>query len=198
MRYEARAPRATDERELLDALRAGDEAVFSDALGRFHPALLRLARTYVHCEADAEELARCAWLVALERLETDLPDAPLRSWLLGLVAELAPDSPVAESGRGTCVDPERFDESGHWRSGPRRWNGNAARDPETALACVRAAVERLPAAERRAVLLRDVEHLGRDDVCRILGIEDAELLALLALGRARVREALETTLGAAA
>jgi DNA-directed RNA polymerase specialized sigma24 family protein len=70
-------------------------------------------------------------------------------------------------------------------------------DPADALAAkealevVRKALDRLPEAQRRVVMLRDVEGLSAADVCNILGVRETNQRVLLHRGRAGIRRALD-------
>src|SRR6266540_395599 len=46
-----------DERQLVAALRSGDEAAFRDLITRYHATLVRVAQMYVPTRAVAEEVA---------------------------------------------------------------------------------------------------------------------------------------------
>ena len=59
----------------------------------------------------------------------------------------------------------------------------------------RAAIERLPAAERLVITLRDVEGWSADEACQALDLTDGDQRALLHRARSRVHAALERHLG---
>ena len=57
------------------------------------------------------------------------------------------------------------------------------------LAGVSAALDALPPAQRAVVLLRDVEGLDSAEICRQLGISEANLRVLLHRARTKLRDA---------
>jgi RNA polymerase sigma-70 factor, ECF subfamily len=105
-------------------------------------------------------------------------------------AELAASEP--QSGPDA-----RFDRSGAWVSPPTSW----AEEAEDRLVAedmarrARACLDRLPASQRQAVLLRDVDGLSAEEVCSTLGLSDGNLRVLLHRGRARVRGMLDAEMG---
>jgi RNA polymerase sigma-70 factor, ECF subfamily len=60
---------------------------------------------------------------------------------------------------------------------------------------LRAALDDLPARQRQAVLLRDVEGFSSAEVCRVIEISPGNLRLLLHRGRSRLREALQPMMG---
>ena len=81
-----------------------------------------------------------------------------------------------------------------WAERPTPWG---LEDPESVvlsketLRVIERGLEELPESQRQVVLLRDVEGLGPEEVCNILGLSDTNQRVLLHRGRARVRWALE-------
>jgi RNA polymerase sigma-70 factor (ECF subfamily) len=191
---------------LLQSLRDGDERVFAELVERWSGAMLRLALVHVRSRAVAEEVVQEAWLVVLRDLDRFERRSSLRTWVLGIVVNLARSRARAE-GRSTrvadeegapLVDPARFrrpDEArwpDHWALGPARWP-----TPEEALLAgetrevILAAVAALPPAPREVLVLRDLEGFGAAETCNVLGLTDTNQRVLLHRARARVRNAIE-------
>jgi RNA polymerase sigma-70 factor (ECF subfamily) len=195
-----------DEAVLVERLRAGDQAAFSELVRRHGGALLRLARTFVKDRSVAEEVVQDAWLAALDGLEGFEGRSSLRTWLFSILANKARNRAVREGrsvpwsalgGHGEdvpVVDPGRFQADGHWKEPPGRW---AEEDPERLAlgAETRAAIERaiaaLPETQRAVVTLRDVEGLEADEICNLLGLTLTNQRVLLHRARTRLRRALE-------
>jgi RNA polymerase sigma-70 factor (ECF subfamily) len=55
-------------------------------------------------------------------------------------------------------------------------------------------MESLPPGQRAVMTMRDVEGLGSDETCQILGISEANQRVLLHRARTKVRKALERTM----
>ena len=81
-----------------------------------------------------------------------------------------------------------------WVEPPAPWgleNPESAMVTKETLRVIEAGLADLPEAQRQVVLLRDVEGLGSEEVCNVLGVSDTNQRVLLHRGRARVRRALD-------
>ena len=196
---------APDDAALVSRLQAGDEAAFVTLVERYHPAMLRLASTFVPSRAVAEEVVQDAWLGVVRGIERFEGRSSLKTWLFRIVANRARSTGVRErrfssdSLRHPAVSPDRFGADGAWVDPPAPW----ADDADERLAA-RQAVEhidgylaQLPDAQRRVVVMRDFEGLAAADVCEALGISEANQRVLLHRGRSRLRGMLERELGRA-
>lgn len=191
-------------------LRAGDEAAFRDLVRRHHGAMISVALGFVRNRATAEEVVQETWRAVVAGLEGLSAPGALTGWIYTILANIARRRARREQRQpllddlaaddGPAVDPERFTRRGFWREDVAAWD---PLDPERILAGrelwrhLRAAVETLPPGQRAVVLLRDVEGLEPADVCRILGISDANRRVLLHRARARLRQVLEELPGEA-
>ena len=196
---------------LIDSLRAGDETAFSDLVTRWSGAMLRAALAHVRNRAIAEEVVQEAWLTMIRTLDRFERRSALRTWVLGIVINVARARARAErrsvsldeNNTGPSVDPSRFLPAEHprwphhWATEPARW-----RTPEQDLLegetrrIMIAAIEALPPAQREVLVLRDVEGLSSSEVCNIARITDTNQRVLLHRARSRVRAALERHLAA--
>jgi RNA polymerase sigma-70 factor (ECF subfamily) len=53
-------------------------------------------------------------------------------------------------------------------------------------------MEHLPPTQRAVMTMRDVEGLGSDETCQVLGLSEANQRVLLHRARSKVRQALES------
>ena len=205
-----------EERELVRALRAGDEAAFVELVERYSGSLLRVATTIVGSRAVAEEVVQDTWLGVLKGLDRFEGRASLKTWLFRILtnsaktramrerrslpfsslvrAETEHDERAVDADRFLPADHERF--PGHWAAPPRA--------PEASLlaaetqSVIRQAIDELPDAQRTVITLRDVAGWDAEDVCEALELTDGNQRVLLHRARSRVRAALEDYLDAEA
>jgi RNA polymerase sigma-70 factor, ECF subfamily len=194
----------------LGALRRGDEAAFVDLTRRLHGPMLRLALAYVGDHHVAEDVVQEAWLTAIRSLDRFEGRSSFKTWISGIVINLARARRRKESrwltigalmrrrgDRGPTVDPSRFGDDGAWKDFPRRWDN----EPEEivlageTLEVVRKAIDALPARHREVIVMRDVAQLDAPAVTELLGISPENQRVRLHRARAAVRKALEAYLG---
>jgi RNA polymerase sigma-70 factor (ECF subfamily) len=193
----------------IAALRRGEHTAFT-ALVRLHqPAFLRLARAWVHDSAAAAEVVQEAWLLALESLDSFEGRSTLRTWLYGVVLNVArghararrrmvPMSALVaeETSEGPTVEAERFQAegrwAGHWAVFPTPFpTPDGALEQERLRAMLEEAIAGLPPVQQQVIVLCDVEGLTGEEACNILGITGTHQRVLLHRARAKARAWLE-------
>lgn len=173
------------DRAIVEGLRRGEATAFDAAYGRYrvrvHAFLLRLARN----SAVAEDLLQETWL-RLARSATQLDKgADLAAWLFTVARNL-----FVSHRRWRILDVDRLRALHLWPragSAPTPFDHAAASEAERRL---EAALGRVPAAYREALLLVTVERFEPVDVAAILGITSDAARQRIARARAMLREAL--------
>jgi len=192
----------------LEALRSGNDAAFEALIGRYHGPMMRLAMTYLRDRGAAEDAVQETWLTCLKTLDRFEGRSSLKTWIFGILLNVARSRRRKESrilpftslfrrdggsDRGPTVDPRRFGSDGMWSAPPDSWSNvpeSRLLDRET-VGKVKAAIETLPAKQREVVILRDVAGFEADEVCALLSISQANQRVRLHRGRASVRKMLE-------
>lgn len=201
------------EAQLLEALRAGDEAAFAQLVHEYQPSLVRVARMYVSTQAAAEEVAAETWLAVLNGLDRFEGRSSLKTWIFRILTNIAktraqrdgrtlPFSALQDPGRvpEAAVDADRFLDPehprwpGHWAVRPEPWPEDALVAAETQ-SVVAEAIEALPPAQRAVISLRDVEGWSSEEVRNALELSETNQRVLLHRARSKVRRALESYLG---
>ncbi len=212
-RRENRLPASNQasEQALLRRLRAGDGAAFTEMVDDLHAPLIGLARTFTSSPSLAEDIVQETWLAVIRGLAGFEGRSTLRTWIFGILIRRARTVTRREARRAEAQAPRRnaaaeewrpgFGRIGLWKETPIPWGLDDPADlyqSREALEVVRAALDALPAPQRRAVLLRDVEDVPPAEICNILCVSETNLRVLLHRGRARIRQAIDQHLRAEA
>jgi RNA polymerase sigma-70 factor, ECF subfamily len=183
---------------LVDRLRRGDETAFVTLVGRYHEPMLRLARSIVPSQAIAEEAVQDTWIGVVRGLERFEGRSSFKTWLFRILVNRSRSAATHEDrtaslDAASTVDVARFDASGQWAAPVERWRTEFDERLDAAIwaPILKSALEQLPSRQRTVVVLRDVEGLSSDEVCRVLGVSAGNQRILLHRGRARMREILD-------
>ncbi|HKB80590.1 MAG TPA: RNA polymerase sigma factor [Thermoanaerobaculia bacterium] len=210
---ETQAPSIPDDTFLLEELQRGNDTAFDVLVGRYHAAMVRMARLYV-ADDLAEEAAQEAWIAILKSCHRFEGRSSVRTWMFRIVINRAM-SHAAHEKRGdrflpwraakremddSSVDAPRFfpadhPDAGSWAVPPRIWTPEEHLLATEMLSEIERAITALPFLQRQVITLRDVEGWEARDVCDLYGISESNQRVLLHRGRARVRHALERLLG---
>ncbi|WP_018298171.1 RNA polymerase sigma factor [Corynebacterium lubricantis] len=175
---------STDQ-ELINAFNLGEARAFSIIVERHRPRLLPVARRYAKNEHDAQDILQEALFKAACNLQGFRNEATLSTWLNRL---------VMNSGYDHIKHRRRI---AHLSLDDAKLNTDSnpalGHDPISQLDRVimlRQIMGRLPAAQRRAILLIDVAGLTVERAAREMGVRPGTIKSR----RARGREALHKQL----
>jgi RNA polymerase sigma-70 factor, ECF subfamily len=198
--------------ELIERLRARDEAAFMEIVDAWGPSMLRLARQFTPSAAVAEEVVQETWVAVLDGIGRFEGRSSLKTWVLRILVNRAKTRGARErrtvpftslageeaGGDFHAVAADRFltEEARwprHWATPPSRWEAQPERALESAatLALILAAIDALPPAQRTVILLRDVEGWDGPQVSNALDITETNQRVLLHRARSKVRAVLE-------
>lgn len=206
----APASKPSDETQLIEALRHGDEGAFLSLVTMHYAAMLRLAQMYVGTRAVAEEVIQETWVGVLQGLNRFEGRSSLKTWIFRILLNRArtraqrenrsiPFSALASDIETfePAVEADAFRPSGDqyagaWLTPPTGWDAL----PEERLLSqetrqhIDDALTTLPPAQREVITLRDIDGWSASEVCDYLGISEANQRVLLHRARSRVRSAL--------
>ena len=179
--------RPLTETELVERARGGDHTAYATLVRDHEETAFRIA--YVICgnAADAEEAAQDAFVKAHRALGRFREGAPLRPWLLTIVANEARNRTRATGRRERLV----------LRVAEERRPGGAVPSPEAALLDLErrdellAAVAGLPENDRQAIACRYFLNLSEEETAAALGCPRGTVKSRLSRALDRLRERME-------
>jgi RNA polymerase sigma-70 factor (ECF subfamily) len=175
---------------LVERARSGDTRAFEGLAQREERALYRHALRIVGTTADAEDVVQDA-LFSAWRSIASFQGLSFRAWLFRIATNRALDHLRSRKRRPELpLDPPEDDDV--------TWAEPVAPGPDLtqlagdreALAHVETALGTLPAEQRTALLLRDVEGFAYEEIAVITSVEIGTVKSRIHRGRLAVRNAL--------
>jgi len=159
------------------------------------PQVIRTARAAGFDAASAEDIAQTTFLTFVETADRFEGRSRLRTWLFGILYRKVSEARRARRRDDRSEDLDttfesRFDERGSWIKPPR------PPDKELEDREIRAAVDECldlaPTAQRMAFVLREIEGLSTEEICKILEVTTTNLGVMFHRVRNRLRACLES------
>lgn len=181
----------TSDRDLAVKVRRGDAGAFGDLVERYKRRAYYAALALVHSHEDALDLSQEAFYRAFRARRTLDPDRPFYAWLYQIIRHLC-----FNHHRDRRTRSKHLQEAKPWLVS----RAGAAAESEDPLGSVvrrelrekvRAAIERLPAAEREMLVLREFEGLKYREIAELLGIPIGTVMSRLYSARHRLAQVVE-------
>jgi len=166
---------------LMARVARGDQPAFRALARRHLPAMVGLARRILGNAAEAEDVGQEAMLRVWTHAPRWQPLASFRTWLTRVVVNLCLD----RKRRAPWVELEAAGEIADTTLGP----GDRVEEDERER-LLAAAIDRLPARQRTAIVLTYGEGMSNAQVAEMLGTSVSAVETLLVRGKQNLRRAL--------
>jgi len=185
------------DRELLAALRAGDEAAYEKLVRENAPRMLSVARRFLGDEESARDAVQDAFLSAFRGLRDFEGGSRITTWLHRIVVNAS----LMKLRTRRRKPEEQIDEllphwqpDGHPAQPAAPWPADRLLEREELGARVREGIDRLPDSFREVLLLRDIEELDTEETAKLLGVSTNAVKTRLHRARQALREVLDPAL----
>lgn len=169
-----------EEAALVEAWRRGDPEAVRGVIAMHGPTMLRVALALCPRTEDAEEVVQDALLRAHRSLASfDAKRGSLRSWLVGVTANRAKQVRRGQARYGSFL--ARMRREPYAPVAPTSAQGD--------LEFARKRLAALPAREREAFVLVEIEELSSMEAGRVMGISGSTVRVLVGRARSRLEEA---------
>ncbi|MDH5357929.1 MAG: sigma-70 family RNA polymerase sigma factor [Gammaproteobacteria bacterium] len=187
------------EKSLIKQLIAGEPQAFEMVVSQYHNIMLTVARAIVG-EAFADEVVQDAWISAIKALPKFEGRSSLKTWLLNIVSNGAKTRVRRENRQislddGWQIEPDdHFDQRGHRLDDVHKWEQDT---PEALLAndqlqtIIESTFQQLPALQRAALTMYDMEGIKMEEMCNILDISASNARVLLHRARTALQQSIE-------
>jgi RNA polymerase sigma-70 factor (ECF subfamily) len=184
----------TTTQDLVERLKAHDQAAVADLSASYGSKIYQLAFRYLKNREDAEEVAQDVLLKVYQKIEAFRGDAALSSWIyritfnaaMSRLREFKQNLPFAPERAGDDLSPVPL------KREVVDWSPLA--DEEVFRAEMRKtlvrALQQMPLLYRAPVVLRDVQGLSTEEASAVLHVKEQTLKSRLHRGRLMLREQL--------
>lgn len=191
---------AGEEIALLQRLRSGDDAAFSELVQTYGPRLLAVLQRYLPQEQDRQDALQEAFISAFKALARFRGESSLGTWLHRIAVNCA--LMRVRSQKRTRERPiedflPQFLADGHRANPADAWaitHDTAVLDNETR-ALVLKSIDALPESYRLILLLRDIEERSTEETAALLELSVPNVKTRLHRARQALRELLDQHFG---
>ena len=177
-----------DDRDLVGLARRGDREAFTKLIVQYQVPLYNMALRMVGAPDDAADIAQEAFLRAWEKIRT-LRDAPFKSWLFQIAANLCYDH--FRRGRRYGVMPEDDQPVKVVSLGIATPDPQERAEANERIRLVRDSIAALEPDMRMAIILRDVNGMSYEEIAGILRVPLGTVKSRIARARAAVQAQLQ-------
>ena len=191
--------KSPNEQLLIKRLIDGDQIAFEQVVSEYQNIMISVARAIVG-DAFADEVVQDAWISAIKALPKFEGRSSLKTWLLHIVSNGA-KSRVRRENRHSSLDDgwqaissDKFDNTGHRYDDVLPWEDAT---PEAILAneqlqlIIEENFRQLPAQQRAALSLYDIEGIEMKEICNILDVSASNVRVLLHRARTTLHHCIE-------
>ena len=180
--------------EFLDLLRVRDETALQRLINAYLPQVLRAARGAGLNLQNAEDVCQSTFVTFIEKIDEFEGRSHVRTWLFGILYRKISEMRRSALREGTAesidqVMENRFKTDGRWQQPPR--GADMAAYEREVREHLTDCLDGVSTDQRMAFILREVEELDSEEICRAMEISRSNLGVLLYRGRNLLRECLE-------
>lgn len=176
------------DRELVDAVRRGDESAFEELFRRYHGPIAAYLGRMERDKARAEDLTQDAFLSALRHLRASEADIEFKPWIY----EIARNAAIDHWRRSSRAEEVSVDRDEGLRASDRlRLVGSAAPDSallhKERLTHLQGAFDELGDVQARALVMRELDGRTYREIAKELDVSRSSVESTLVMARERLQ-----------
>jgi len=198
MRRVKKEPINMNEPQKKQHSRAIDPELWVDRYGDY---LYAFAQSRLVDRTTAEDVVQETFLSALNSMKNFKGRSSERTWLTSILKHKILDHFRKRQREKTPNDlgvpqdnlQQSFDDKGHWKKSPSKWDTNPKKllEQKEFLRVLHTCLEELSGRVARTFVLREIEGLSTDEICKVLNISATNCWVILYRARMLLRRCLE-------
>ena len=174
-----------NDKQLVKQMQAGDQIAFAQFVDAFGPLVLKLARRYASCEADAEDLTQDIFVALCRGIGNFRGEAQLSTWVYRVALNHCLKAIERRGRAGETVEIDTLPLVADTTHAPHQ----AAARQELSQK-VDAALATLPPGQRETVILHEMHGLTYAECAAVMGIPVGTVKSRLSGAFGRLRDRL--------
>ncbi len=182
-----------EDRDLVDRVLDGDQASYGLLVQRYQSKIFAVAYGVLRHREDAREVSQEAFIKAYRNLPSFRRDSSFYTWIYRITVNLAIDfQRRAHRKRETTFEDVKLSPDDVHATGPRILGSPAQQLEEKQLGdTIQGAIEQLPADQRTAIILREIQGLSYKEIAETMGCAEGTVMSRLFYARKKLQELLQ-------
>ena len=182
-----------DDSVLVGRVLEGDQGAYRLLVERYQGKLFSVAYGVLRNREDAREVTQEAFIKAYKKLPDFRRDSSFYTWIYRITVNLGIDfRRKAYRNRETELDETRIVPEDAHHTGPRPMpTPGASLERKMLGGRIREAIDKLPADQRTAIVLREVQGLSYKEIADAMDCAEGTVMSRLYYGRKKLQELLE-------
>ncbi|MDD4975899.1 MAG: sigma-70 family RNA polymerase sigma factor [Bacteriovorax sp.] len=181
-------------KDIIISFQNQEWSILEELIGQYTGYLLRGALSLGYRGNQADDLVQNVWSTFFEILPRFEGNSQIKTFLYGIMINKVREQ-KREDFKQQKHDPidkvmeDRFDSNGHWAKPPI--NPEQFLEASQTLEIIYDCIEKLPATQRAAFVLWEIEGNETPEICKILDVTVTNLGVILYRAKNRLRECIE-------
>ena len=183
----------SSDEELIKKIRRGDRTAFQVLVEKYQRRIYAVAYSLLGNREDALDVVQEAFIKAYRSLDRFKGKSSFYTWLYRITANTAIDYGRKESRRDEVEfreELEQDEEKGDYPVAPSSENPAEGLMRKELGELIEGAIRELPAEQRTAVALREIEGLSYKEIAKVMRCSEGTVMSRLHYGRKKLQELL--------
>ncbi|MCO4773287.1 MAG: sigma-70 family RNA polymerase sigma factor [Deltaproteobacteria bacterium] len=182
-----------EDRELIERVLDGEQASYGLLVQRYQSKIFAVAYGVLRHREDAREVSQEVFIKAYRNLPSFRRDSSFYTWIYRITVNLAIDfQRKAHRKRETTFESVKLGPNEISATGPRPMGNPSLVLEEKQLGeTIQLAIEQLPADQKTAVILREIQGLSYKEIAETMGCAEGTVMSRLFYARKKLQELLK-------